>query len=115
MQTTQDDWPQLARALERAVKSSAMSNSELAKASGADYFAIRRMRTKGVVNRSKNAKALCKFLGLSVGSGPMRGTTDSGGTLLEQRVREAWDGTPAHRQFLEDLLALASQYKVKPR
>jgi len=113
MRKLQDNWPQLARALEGALRSSGISDSELARASGVNYFAVRRMRTQGVSNRSKNAKELCKFFGLSGG-----GQSDNRAaelSMLADRVREAWDGTPGHRQFLEDMLAWASRYKVVPR
>lgn len=112
MQKRQGDWPTLARALEQAILSSGMDDSALSKASGADYFAIRRMRLNGVTNRSKNARILCSFFDLS--GADAIGQVEAAASL-QQLAHGAWDGTPAHRQFLEEVLALASRYKVRPR
>lgn len=114
MQKPQDDWAQLSRTLEQAIKSSGMDDSALARASGADYFAVRRMRLNGVTNRSKNAKKLCGFFSLG-GSQPTADVEDAGSESLQRLIHATWDGTAAHRQFLEEVLEMASRYKVRPR
>ena len=114
MQKPQDDWPRLARALEQAIRSSAMDDSALSKASGADYFAVRRMRLNGVTNRSKNARKLCSFFNLD-GSPSMQAVDTVPADSLQRLAHEAWDGTAVHRQFLEEMLALAGRYKVRAR
>ena len=114
MQKPQDDWPRLARALEQAIRSSAMDDSALSKASGADYFAVRRMRQNGVTNRSKNARKLCGFFNLD-GSQAMQPVDTVLADSLQRLAHEVWDGTPVHRQFLEEVLALAGRYKVRAR
>ncbi|WAH64486.1 hypothetical protein [Xanthomonas hortorum] len=86
----------------------------MAKASGADYFSVRRMRLNGVANRSKNAKKLCVFFNLD-GSQADVEMKDAGRASLQRLIYETWDGTPAHKQFLEEVLAVASRFKVRLR
>lgn len=113
MQTTQEEWPALANALGSAIQASDLNDSALAKASGANYFAVRRMRLHGIRNQSENAKKLCIFFKLIEGKSVLR--SDSYDASLEQRIRDACDGTAGHRQFIEQLLDLLGQYKIKPR
>jgi hypothetical protein len=113
MQTSQDQRANIAQALANAIRSCGLSDAELAKVSGADYFAVRRMRRNGIANWGKNAKVLCSFfklLPLQIEAG-----SDPAMAWIEQLVRSAWDGTPEHRQFLEDLLGWAGRYKVTLR
>lgn len=114
MQKPQDDWSQTARAIEEAIKSSGLDDSALAKASGADYFAVRRMRLRGIKSRSKNAKKLCVFFSLDethTAQRPEMAESES----LQRLIHATWDGTAAHRRLLEEMLAVASRYRVRPR
>lgn len=114
MQEAQGDWPRLARALEHAIKSSGMDNSALSKASGADYFAVRRMRLRGITNRSKNAMKLCSYFRLD-GAQPAEPVDSAGADSLQRLVHHVWDGSSAHREFLEEMLVLAGRYKVQSK
>lgn len=114
MQKPQDDWPQTARAIEEAIKSSGLDDSALANASGADYFAVRRMRRQGIKSRSKNARKLCVFFNLDSAQSDLKYEVAESESL-QRLIHATWDGTAAHRRLLEEMLAVASRYRVRPR
>lgn len=114
MPKLQDDWVDTAAAVTAAVRASGMSDTELARASGADYYAVRRIRREGAQNRGKNAKKLCSYFRLT-DKRDAKPPETAASRSLEHRVAQIWDGSAEHRQFLENLLDLAGRYKVMPR
>lgn len=114
MQKGQGDWSRTARAIEEAIKSSGLDDIALSRASGADYFAVRRMRQQGIKSRSKNARKLCAFFnldGAQTASRPEVAESES----LQRLIQATWDGTAAHRRLLEEMLEVAGRYRVRRR
>lgn len=108
MPKVQSRWG-LAAPLERALRDSPLSHTELAMQSGASYYAVRRMRIHGVHNRGDNALALCSFFGISgeTSAVPVQGKD------LQAAVTQAWDGTTAHARLIIDLVRVAGHFKVR--
>lgn len=109
MRKVQADWV-LARPLEEALQRSSLSNGELAKAAKVNYHAVRRMRRDGVINRSANAVALCKFFCIFEAT-PAEAISERS---LVSAIAEAWDGTEGHGRLILDLIKCVGQYKVVP-
>jgi hypothetical protein len=109
MPKLQNQWG-LAAPLERALRDSPLSHTELAKQSGVSYYAVRRMRIHGVRNRGDNALALCSFFGISddASNAPVQGKD------LQSAVTQAWDGTTAHARLIIDLVRVAGHFRVAP-
>ena len=88
-----------------------MSCAQLAKASNANYYAVRRMRRDGVHYETENARALCRFLKI----GHENETAPMTATELADAIVEVWDGTVEHGRLLVELARCARDYKVMAR
>jgi hypothetical protein len=110
MRKVQTPW-KLARPLEEALRGTSLTNSELASAAKVNYHAVRRMRRDGVMNRSSNAVALCKFFRISEPAA----TEGLSKTSLGSAVAAAWDGTEEQGRLILDLVKWIAQYNVTPK
>ena len=102
-------WAQAATALTRKLRETELSTSEIARASGVDYHAVRRMRLDGVSNHTRNAALLCGFFGI------LQRQEEGDGAALDELIRAvqiAWDGTEDHALLLRRLLEAGAGFRV---
>ena len=113
MQKVQISWPATRRLLEEALSASTLSHGTLGQRSGADYYAIRRMRRKGVRNCTENALRLCSYFGISMDlSRPGKQNIEASDRLHKG---DGTTDTDLDAELLSGLLQLLSRYKVERR
>lgn len=110
MQEVQRPWCEIVADLNRALKECSLSLRALANGAGCDYFAVRRFKKDGVLNRSKAALCLCRFYKISTGV-PEKVQIKSIGTVIEA-VQEVWDGSDAHAELMARLIRSTREFTV---
>ena len=111
MQISKRTWPEIKAELSERLRSNIMPLSELAKQSGVNYHAIRRLKQGGIEKRTENALTLCIFFKIEL----QNRKSIAGDKLILEAVQATWDGTDEHAQLIADLIRSTSGYIVQKR
>jgi len=102
----------MARRCTASLKACKTPDRELSRLTGANYFAIRRMRDKGVGSQTKNAKLLCKFFAIS-GKDEVGSRTEL--PDLHRIIDTTWDGTPSHAKLIASLIRSTAPFEISSK
>lgn len=113
MEKVQRLWPDVARELNEQLTQSKLSYNQLAKASGAGYYAIRRFRLSGVHKQSVNARKLCSFFNIAI-EFDIKVQPGQFAKLVSE-LKAVWDGSEPHAKLLTKLIHSTKSFRVEGR
>jgi hypothetical protein len=105
MQLMHRQWTLASRALQRQLESSQESTRQIAQNAGVNYYAVRRMRKRGLTRKTENAVKLCNYFKISA-HGEVTFAEICG------ELEDAWDGSEAHSGLLIQLIRSTRNFKV---
>ena len=113
MHKTEVEWGVIRAKLNEALAQYKDSPTALSRASGVDFYAIRRFLSNGVNSRGTNALRLCAYFGIET----TRNAQFDGIEIdeLHKLLDEIWDGTRSHAALLAELIESTRGYIVKRR
>lgn len=95
-------WDEIASELLIAIRTSGLKPFELAKATGVNHQAIRRMLAGQLENRTDNAERACRYFQISLyKSDKLKTITE---TDILNSIRSVWNGTPEHAALIIRLI-----------
>lgn len=113
MNKVQRTWPEVARDLNQQLALNNLDYKTLASASGASYYAVRRLKLGGVHNQSINAKKLCTYFNIKIDI-EVKVQTDHFSKLVSE-LEAVWDGSEPHAKLLSKLIRSTKSFRVEGR
>lgn len=108
MHKSQIKWEVARAKLNAALAQYTGSPTALSRASGVNFYAVRRLLGQGVKSQGTNALRLCAFFGIEVEESAQ--ISD-----LHKLIDEVWDGSPSHAALLAKLIESTRSYIVEER
>lgn len=113
MHKSQAQWTVARVKLNEALAQYNDTSVALSRASGADFYAVRRLRKHGAGSRGKNALLLCAFFGIHVDENAR--ALESEIDDLHKLLDEVWDGSNSHAALLAKLIESTRSFTVEER
>lgn len=113
MKKVQKPWGEISTELSKHLQDCSLSNSELAKASKVNYFAIRRYRKNAIKSQTESAFKLCKYFRIDTFIFIKMQSIDL--VKLISEIEAVWDGTESHAQLLSKLIRSTKSFRVVER
>ena len=114
MQKLQRNWCEIASDLNRCLQSCSLDYRQLSEGSGISYHASRRYLLSGhAKNDNKNARALCRFFGVSVEKTAILQNEPM--ARITQKIQEVWDGSEPHAELIVELIRSTKAFKIGDR
>lgn len=114
MQKPQRNWDEVASDLNRCLQGCALNYKQLSEGSGISYYASRRYLLAGhAKNDNANARALCRFFGVSMEKTANVQTEPV--ARMTQVIHEVWDGSEPHADLIVELIRTTKSFKIGDR